>query len=392
MSETVSKGIFLLFEGLPPTIFESQVLAHVRAVESAGVQMEVWAFAVTKSAYTSAVTILPRLLKDHGVQIRLFRGVKPALPFSRQINALLLFRWLRHYKRNPDFIHGRTEYSTAVAAIIRSFIQFTLIWDARGDTISEFENKTSQMQAPFRWLAPLKRNAIKKWLNVAAKRCDRAIFVSQALRELQAPHLDLLKTAIIPCLADEQLFYFDQTLRTKVRSRLGYKEEDIVIIYSGSVAPWQCVPQTVKLMQHAIEANSRCHALIVTSHPQVFQALIPPALQKRFTVTSGVLKEMNGFLNAADVGVMLRERNRINWVASPVKFAEYSLAGLPVVTTDAVSQVSEFGRQLDSLILPSRTIDIASQVVRETRQSRANCARKILGRNSYINVIMGCYR
>jgi hypothetical protein len=55
-------------------------------------------------------------------------------------------------------------------------------------------------------------------------------------------------------------------------------------------------------------------------------------------VTSARFDTVNGYLNAADAAFMLRRPSLVNRVASPTKFAEYCLAGLPVIMTDAVEE------------------------------------------------------
>lgn len=394
MSEKSPRGIFLLYEGLPPTVVESQVLAHVRLMREAGVEMEVWAHAVTASAYADAKKALPRLLNDYGVPIRLFRGVRPAFPMSRQINAALLVASLFRRAVKPDFIHARTDYSAAVAATIKRFIGFRLIWDARGDTLSEFEGTASTMPVPQRWLAPMKYNAIRSRLRLAARVCDRAIFVSEALKALQGGGIDPSQTFVVPCLADESLFYFDPGLRQATRARLGYGERDLVILYSGSTALWQCVDETIALMARLLGTLPCCRALIVTSRPESFERLIPVALRDRFRVTSGSLPEVNAYLNAADVGVMLRQESPINRVASPIKFAEYCLAGLVVATTDAVAQVSEFGKEIGNIVPPEKLEERISSLPMKSgeRVEIASRSKILLGRGEQVERIARVYR
>jgi len=50
--------------------------------------------------------------------------------------------------------------------------------------------------------------------------------------------------------------------------------------------------------------------------------------------------EVPGYLAAADVGLLLREPCLVNRVASPVKFAEYLAAGLPVLLTEQIGDYS----------------------------------------------------
>ena len=60
--------------------------------------------------------------------------------------------------------------------------------------------------------------------------------------------------------------------------------------------------------------------------------------------------EVNSYLNAADAGFLLREQNPLNEVASPTKFAEYCLTGLPVIMQNTVKDAFEMARSLGNLI------------------------------------------
>jgi hypothetical protein len=344
-----SPGIFLLYEGLPPTIIESQVLAHAAAMAREGVAMEVWSFAVTAADYAAAQARLPRLA-EHGVDIQLRRALRPALPGSALLNALWLAWCLRRRGLRPAFIHARTDYSAAVAARLRDWLRIPLVWDARGDTEAEFELTVRAWPRWKQWLAPLKRAAVHRHVARAARSADRALFVSAALRAVQAPQLAADKVRVVPCLADAALFFFSPELRAASRARLGYGCGDVVLVYVGSLAAWQCVDQTVALMQQAMARHPQCRALVVTPEPERFRALFGTADAARVTVVSAGLREVNGYLNAADYGILLREMSPINRVASPVKHAEYCLAGLTLIATEAVDQVVDIGARLHNLL------------------------------------------
>ena len=91
--------------------------------------------------------------------------------------------------------------------------------------------------------------------------------------------------------------------------------------------------------------------------------------------------EVNSYLNAADAGFLLREQSPLNEVASPTKFAEYCLTGLPVIMQNTVKDAFEMARSLGNLIeltdfgmhLPTAGFD---------RTSVANRARMLMGRRA----------
>jgi hypothetical protein len=390
-----SSGIFLMVGGFHKTVIESQVLAHVRNMTEVAINMEVWSIAFTRGQYLEGLAALPALHKAFpAINIRLFRGIRPELPYSDWFNALVLLWWMRRLDAKPSFVHARTEHATMIAAIAKRLRNYCLIWDARGDTRSEFREYARRLRLRRRWLVPLEMKIISRRLNVASRQCDAAIFVSEELRTLDGKNLPIEKTIVVPCLADESLFYFDPHLRETFRAELGYGEKDIVIAYVGSTAIWQCVPETIMLMEQALRANASVKVLIVTPDRGVFEDAFSCDLRDRVRITSGSLHEMNRYLNAADFGVLLRKSNAINKVASPVKFAEYSLAGLTVVTTDAVAQVKEFGRGLANTVEASEFMKdyVQSNVKPTNRLDISVKARAVLGRKSHIDKLEEFYK
>ncbi|MDY6987188.1 MAG: hypothetical protein SWQ30_03945 [Thermodesulfobacteriota bacterium] len=391
----IKQGLFLLFEGLPPTIIESQVISHLHAMEGLGIFMEAWAFVGSRRPLMRTRAAGVCLSEEYSVKIKVFRGFRPALPFSEVLNAILLVRYMRERDTLPDFVHARTEYSTAVAAIAKRATPFNLIWDDRGDSYSEFKSKSIGLPVPLRLLAPFKQAAIKKRLRIAGKRCDAAIFVSKQLERLHGSLISEAKRVVAPCVADESLFYYSEELRAKARTEMGYKSADIVICYVGSTARWQCIDETISLMERAIRSNCCAKALLITpaSNHDELMSLCSPETRSRITIESSTLKGINYFLNAADYGVLIRKRNSINWVASPVKYAEYSLAGLTVITTGAVAQVVEFGNKIDNIVSPE-TFDARSREARKSsvfRDTIAKRSRALLGRKSVMSQMAELY-
>lgn len=392
--EKASIGIFLLYEGLPPTIIESQVIAHVQSMKDDGVEIEIWSFAVLSKSFVIGKSELGRLRRAYpGVVIRLFRGIRPALPFSEKLNAALLMWHMWRLGKRPLFVRARTEHATMIAAIAKRIMKYRLIWDARGDAVSEYKETSRYRPWYLRCLTPLKIRTIKKRIKIAQRYSDCAIFVSDALRDLQIGPLPIDRTLVLPCLADEGLFYFDQNLREKGRNELGYSDDDIVIIYVGSTAIWQCVSETVSLMEQAMRTNPTCKSLIVTPSRGTFEELFSEEFRSRVTITSGKLTDMNRFLNAADIGVLLRKPNAINWVASPVKFGEYSLAGLLVITTEAIDQINMFSQYIGNKVTEEDLIDqgLDKIINKFDRPIFALKAKELVGSKCYIDKINKLY-
>jgi glycosyltransferase involved in cell wall biosynthesis len=66
--------------------------------------------------------------------------------------------------------------------------------------------------------------------------------------------------------------------------------------------------------------------------------------QKDSKLMSAAHTEVPELLAAADLAVLLRDRSSVNRVASPVKFAEYLAAAVPVVLTEGIGDYSALVR------------------------------------------------
>ncbi len=81
-------------------------------------------------------------------------------------------------------------------------------------------------------------------------------------------------------------------------------------------------------------------------------------------------------LAVSDLGLLLRERNSVNRVASPVKFAEYLASGLPVLVSPGVGDCPDIVRRdrvgyvLDASAQLSR---IVSEIVADRAVLRNRC-------------------
>jgi hypothetical protein len=376
------RGLFVLFEGIPATVFESQVLMHVLRMQSLGLHMDIVAFAPRAWIYSESKARL-LALDTRGLKISLRRCFRTSIPGARVANAVMLGLVLQNSKVRYDFLHCRTEYSAAVGGMLRMVGGPPVLWDARGNTIAEAAVHLSSEG----YINNAMRNWRLAWINSNLRRAsntsDGALFVSDALRRCQGGCLSDQHVEIIPCVADENIFYFDPLLRSFTRVQLGFNDEDVVLVFSGSLAPWQCFSEIVALFRKLFEqAPNQVKLLILTPELDAAheQCKSIPDFAKH--ITSVPLDAVNAYLNAADFGVLLRQPTAINHVASPVKFAEYALAGLTVLSTEAVAQVCEFGRELGNVIKGEPMFVNLHKKSNERRAELADKSKILLGRKA----------
>lgn len=329
-------GLLILFEGLPATVIQSQVFSRIQWLDTHGIaSFDVISYASSKRLFTESLKRLSKAQEELNGRLTLSRCMRPSLPGSHFANRRKLQHFIEEAGWSYDFVQARTDYSAAVAGPICERKGIPMIWDCRGDAEGEFidrNEKSGHIGILSRWRA----RQLRKDAQQAVKLCSAAIFVSNPLFKLWQEELRGKPAAIIPCLSDERTFFFNPVLRQKTRKQLGYDSNDIVFVFSGSIAHYQGLDLVSDWFYQLNQKSPLTHLIVLT--PSVDEAKL--ILQKLPTSAVRVLhtdyKDVNSYLNAADYGVLIRPTSRTNTSAFPTKFGEYCLAGLRVVISPAV--------------------------------------------------------
>jgi glycosyltransferase involved in cell wall biosynthesis len=324
-----------------------------------------------------------------GCPVRLFRAVRPAVPGSVTINAQLLRSALRRLDPRPDLIHARGDYTNAVCALAKETFRIPLLWDCRGDSVAEAEERLRRYAIPL----ALKRYKLRRETRIrrkASAACDGALFVSNPLQAICARLLEDKPAAVIPCAASEDIFFFDERLRACSRERLGYAANHRVFVFSGGIQSYQCVDLTVEIFRKLAVEDPAARLLIITPHAPTAIRALQFRSQGLIRVIEATYHEVNSYLNAADAAFLLREKTRLNEVASPTKFAEYCLTGLPVIMQNTVKDAFEMARSLGNLI-ELTDLGVHLPTTGFGRTSVANKARIFMGRRALLNRYRAIY-
>jgi hypothetical protein len=388
------KGLFVSFEGLPKTIFDSQVITHISEMRNEGVEMILWTFSINSTDYLESMIKLKDLSKRINYEIKLFRAFPPKLPFSSFFNSLILLWLLKKYKLNVDFVHARTDYTATVCGLMKWAIRSTIIWDCRGDSVAEFLDSYQCDSLIRRILCLSKVQVLKLRVILARTFCDKAIFVSNQLK-IKLTKADFCKPyEIIPCVASSKIFFFSESLRENIRNTYSFPDNVTVIVYSGSLkGSYHVFDKCVSLISRILARDSSVIFLVATPHIDLAKAFLKKIPSEKYRLMSVAFDKVNDLLNAADFGLFLRENNAVNEVASPVKFAEYSLSGLPIIMTDAVDQCMKNASLIGNRIVTNLNDDLSDlqRISTEERKVIAIKAKHILSREATISSYLRIY-
>lgn len=236
-------------------------------------------------------------------------------------------------------LHGRAAGAPMAYALTRrapSRAQF--IYDIRGDAVAE---------AAFRGASPASLRSIEDAERGLVSEAAGIVCVSTALlarvskRSAIRPGTPAL---VVPCVADERRFKPSDKRREQVRRALGYVSSESVVVYSGGLDRWHAASDLFQAFAELARTRGDARFLVVSPDVEVAaEAARSLGLRSdKLRIVSAAPADVPGYLDAGDVAILLRDAHPLNAVASPTKFAEYALAGLPMVVSGGIGDTADY--------------------------------------------------
>jgi glycosyltransferase involved in cell wall biosynthesis len=251
-----------------------------------------------------------------------------------------------------------------------------LIYDMRGDVAAE---------ARFRGTSTHRRWILQRLTSRAIRHADSYAAVSSDAASVLMNSYGASEVSVVPSCVDISKFEQAADQRDALRRELGVSESDVLLIYSGGSQEYQLLPQMFRLWESMADDPS-VHFLALM-HGSASNDLLSRLPEDRTTRMSVERDQVPGYLNAADIGFLLRAPHALNTVASPLKFGEYLASGLSVVSSPGVGDISHIIEERDLGVLinadqPEISADAVRGLidnVRNHRISRSEVAREVAG-------------
>ncbi len=269
--------------------------------------------------------------------------------------------WLRVFggaKDQPVIARGPMAYSLAH----RHFL--TVVYDGRGAVKAELEEFPGMI--PDKKLAASVIEAERH----AVLEAKHRIAVSQKLVDYWRSEYQYtaVNHVVIPCAASG-VALSDRTVEV-TRQSLGFADDDIILVYSGGAAGWQSFGLIDQLIDKWLD-DSRVKVLFLSPPESIIDRFISkrPKQSRRLWVKP---EEVSAYLSVCDYGLLIRDQNRTNAVASPVKFAEYLAAGLKVLISPSLGDYSDLvgQNQLGTVVRSNSDIHLVAVLEEEKRRLR----------------------
>jgi glycosyltransferase involved in cell wall biosynthesis len=246
----------------------------------------------------------------------------------------------------------------------------------------------------------LKQATLEMQINVL-RHADVRLMVSQKLRSHVKDYISVCDshTFVIPSLARSDIFRYDADRRDYMRSRLGLKGK-LVLGYSGSVSPWQKVDKVMDVLNGILNKGLEAVLLLLTREIEEARSLAKKKGCMAFTrIMNCDYLQLGDHIMCFDVGFLLRDRLMLNRVASPTKFAEYMLCGVPAFVSAGIGDLDDIVRlqQVGVLVHDLTDDDEIAQAfdhylrTRFDREVISKFGRKTFARESYISIYETIY-
>ncbi len=373
------------------TVTQSQVFNWIKLINEKGISTDCVSIS-TKKNTPDNVKLIEKSLKGRFYEIHNFNKL-----FINDFYFLFVF--LRLYFSHVfkyDKIIFQSRVQIGFAYYFLSFLpKVKLIFEGRG--ASNEERTYSHDTTEYRSLKKRIKNIIfKKEEQFMITKADSIICVSNALKIYYQKrfNIELDKFSVFPGAADSDLFYFNESLRKEVRKSLNFGGDEVVFIYSGRLEmKWEIPDKIFEFFLDLHRKNNNARLMLLTPDVDIANEFINQFnAQNLVSVQSASFSEVNGYLNAADAGLLLREDVIMNNVASPTKFAEYIMAGLPVIVSKSIHDFSAlidssgYGCSVQYLEkIDDKEYENFEESLQITRQEISEWGEKNLSKKRYIN-------
>lgn len=199
-------------------------------------------------------------------------------------------------------------------------------------------------------------------------RADAVVCVSSAHREAIKESTGRIRDVhVVPCFTNQELFNCAKHSREDARARMGVGENEVLFVYAGLTPEPYDVYSPVHMFSNLGRLENKKLLLLSPGGESLDAARrqVSSSISDRVIIASVPRSAVPEHLCASDIGILLRRETIVNRVASPTKFSEYLLCGLPVVITDKLGDSSSLVRDNKVGVVLSGTRILTSPAVSE---------------------------
>ncbi|HUN01307.1 MAG TPA: hypothetical protein PLS00_00520 [Niabella sp.] len=306
--------------------------------------------------------------------------VVPMLPRLKnwQYNRFLLYIIFFLLKPKTVIARGVLAGWLAIKCRDKKFAK-VVVYDGRGAISAEWNEYQVVNNG---WL----RSNIFYWEKEVVLSSDKQIAVSNKLIEFWEEKFEYsgLNSVVIPCTLsnDYETLTLNNDELPSLRKKLGLPQDDIILVYSGSVAGWQSSELLSEFLTTQFNLQKNLSVLFLSKETNEIIRLMNRFPDRVFCTFLSPSK-VPEYLMACDYGLLIRESSITNKVASPVKFAEYLACGLKVIISPQIGDYSEMAVKNEVGILINQYQSILKPIDRNEKKRFRYFALKHFSKSFY---------
>lgn len=238
---------------------------------------------------------------------------------------------LKRILTNNTIIHLRGEFLTGIIRKIidlEDYENVKILTDIRGIALEEMKIYSYVNFNPIKY--HLKLHHYSKCMKNVGTKSDYISCVSETLRKevLTKTTINNELIGVNHCIANTD-FTYSHEKRLLFRRILGLDIEEVLFVFvtSGN----GLYENTNEILRIIIEKGYKVLNLSKTiiEDKNIINLFVP-------------FPDVTNYLSAADIGMVWRNNDIVNNVASPVKFSEYVCCGLPVMANNGVHLINQY--------------------------------------------------
>ena len=167
------------------------------------------------------------------------------------------------------------------------------------------------------------------------------------------------------------------------RASVGFENNDIILVYCGTVSGWQSFGKMFRFMKSQLTQNQNIKVLLLTKETDEVKSLIkefPDRIIRKWCSDNDVIPMMS----LGDYGLIIRGNTITNEVASPVKFAEYLYAGLKVIISEKIGDYNLFVKENKCGILDTEIKEMLNKLDEQDKSIERKLAKENFSKNEDI--------
>ena len=327
-----------------------------------------WIKSVEREIDISIVSIITR--KKYKSNKKKLKKIKDSkliniivVPNYTQFISTIVYFTLLIFKNKQVIVHLKKVNPKAFDLLKFIFKQkLKYLIDIEGDFESELEylsKKEKKYKKNFYNTTIQGMKKASKALKKQILNADAVIVGTKEMKNLMVkryPNIDIFsKVHAMTTGYDIEKFYYCSNLRNETRKKYNLNDK-FVMIYSGNVFySWQNLSRSIKVFKLLRKKISNFFFIMLIREEDHY---IAKGFIKKHKLSNNEYylnnvnhKQVNRFLNASDIGIILRENHTLNKVASPGKLSEYLGSGLKIISTKHIGSISNKIKNTDFAIL-----------------------------------------